>query len=127
MQARTVSKPCELDPFGAEVCLPTEISSDDILINWAGKGRKTKRYFKKLERRLEGFDFQKVKRKKADVIVAGRGKEAGKTAMVEWFVDTGCCLQYSPEQQESWFGGAAFFGILVVPPGGLSGFPGSPD
>ena len=119
-------KPCEVDPFGAEVCLPAETTSDDILIKWSGRGKGSRRYFKRLERRLDGFDFKKVKPKKADLLIDGVGKRAAKEALIQWFVDTGCCLQYSPSQQDDWLGAAAELGILVLPPGAMKNLPGAP-
>lgn len=124
--AAQVNKPCEVDPFGVEVCLPTEMSSDDILIKWSGKGKGSRRYFKKLERRLDGFDFQKVKPKQADLLIDGVGQKAAKEALIQWFVDDGCCKQYSPSQQDDWLSAAAGLGILLLPPGEMKHLPGAP-
>ena len=120
-----VNKPCEVDPMGAEVCLPTEDGpAGDIVINWSGRGKAVRRYFQKMERELKGFDFQRVQQARADVVVAGRNRRAANDALVDWFVEDGCCEQYNVFQQTDWLDASTQLKILIL--SDLSGAPGAP-
>jgi hypothetical protein len=98
----------------------------DIVVNWSGKGKGARRYFSKAEKRFDGFDFEKVKPEKADVLIEGTGREAAREALIQWFVDDGCCKQYAPSQQDNWLSAAEGLGILLLPPGGAKDLPGAP-
>ena len=113
--------------MGGEVCLPSqEIPGGDIVINWSGRGRAMRRYFQGMERQLSGFDFKKVAKKNADLVISGQGRKAAKEALIDYFVEDGCCKQYTVFQQEDWLDAATHLGIMIFPGGGLADAPGAP-
>ena len=121
----TIEKPCELDPYGGEVCLPSDdLPGGDIIINWAGRGRAQRKYFRKMERRLSGFDFEQVSKEEADFVIASRGKKAAKAALIDYLVEDGCCEQYTVFQQNDWLNASTELGIIIL--SDLSGAPGAP-
>jgi hypothetical protein len=120
-----INKPCEVDPKGGEVCLPAEeIPGGDIVINWSGRGKAARRYFRETERKLSGFDFKRVSKKDADLVISGAGRKAAKDALVWFLVEDGCCEQYTVFQQNDWLDAAAELGIMVF--SDLSDAPGAP-
>ena len=102
--------PCEVDPFGAEVCLPVE----DFLITWSGRNRKAQKYFKRLERKIDGWDFKRVRRNADLKLTRAMSRSEIEGEWIEAFQDMDCCMQYGASQRQSFVDMAGELGVLVM-------------